>query len=178
MLLGDSLAAGLAGPMGQLAGACETPFRARGEVGSHITQWTGSWLTSEVPPPAPPGWSIGADARPTDVLMSMGGNDYQHTDPDAVALAIVRFVQYVRDAGARLWWIAPPRMPIEDKIDVVGMWRLALGGPRGDGYAEPWEQYFPTAEVAYPVSADNIHPTPAGYAELAEAIWLWLWAGR
>lgn len=161
LLVGDSLAVGLGPPMAELAADCGTPFAHRGKVGQHVTELNASW---SLPPSA--GW--------TDVLISMGGNDYQHNDPDAVALAIVQVLQKIRQAGARPWWIAPPPMPIHDAIDVRGMWRIGIAGRGSTGYAEPWVDYFPTDQVAIPQAPDQIHPTPEGYRLLAALIWEWL----
>lgn len=162
LLIGDSLAAGLAEPMGQLAEACGiVRFGASATIGSGVSAWdVGRWREAL-------GMAGGQIAGGT-VLISLGGNDF-HADPVSVRRGIDRLLGFVADAGARPRWISPPDIPVDDRAGVRSAWRRAIGLGRMRGY-------YPTEEMAgrYPVSGDGIHPTPRGYAELARAIWRWV----
>ena len=139
--------------MAQLAAACGTPFVAKGVVGSHVTQWSDdSWLN----PPM-------NAAQPSVVLLSMGTNDFQRTDPANVATGIHTLASKVRARGARLLWIDPPAMPVPDKVGVRSMWKAEVG-----------YDWFNAESMVIPRGGDGIHPTVAGYKQFAEAVWPWM----
>jgi len=153
MLLGDSLAVGLAPPMGELAAGCGTPFDVNAAVGAHVTDINQGKLAALL-----------AGFRPTHVLISLGGNDFQRTDPERVHEAINRLVQQIRLSGALALWIAPPMMPFED-MQVRNWW-----------IDSNIDSYFNTPgvkELEAHRAADQIHYTPAGYRMLASMIWQW-----
>ena len=151
-LVGDAPSNGLQKRMAELATACGTPFHARGVVGSHVTQWASdSWLLPEL-----------EQSTPTVVLISMGTNDFQRTDPANVQAGVTKLASKVRAYGARLLWICPPVMPLADKIGVRDMWKAEVG-----------TDWYPSELLTIPRAGDGIHPTPAGYKQFAEAIWPW-----
>lgn len=157
LLVGDSLSAGLGPHMGKLARGCGTPFFVHGVVGSHVTQWTQpSWLNAEL-----------RRAKPTVVLVSLGGNDFMRNDPHNVERAIGQLVATVRASGARLLWISPPSMPFADAVGARTMWQTALGGAAHI-------DWYPTEQLDIPRASDHIHPTIAEYAKLSRTLWQWV----
>jgi len=152
-LVGDAPSNGLQYRMAQLAAACGTPFRAKGVVGSHVTQWeSDGWLLPQL-----------EAAQPTVVLLSMGTNDFKRTDPANVQSGVHNLAAKVRAHGARLLWIDPPYMPINDAIGVRAMWKAEVGS-----------DWFNSELLTIPRGGDGIHPTVAGYKQFAEAIWPWM----
>lgn len=157
LLIGDSLAVGLGPVMVELAEKCGTPFSQRSFIGAHVTQWHASpRLTDAL-----------SSATPTVVLISLGGNDFQRSDPEKVRGAIDTLVDRIMAQGARPLWISPPSMPFSDRIGVREMWRSALR-------RHPGAAWFATEELQIGRAPDQIHPTAAGYRELAQLIWEWM----
>ena len=157
LLIGDSLSHGLGPQMARVARECGTPFFHHGVVGSHVTQWAQDhWLNPQL-----------QRAQPTVVMVSLGGNDYQRTDPHNVRVAIPKFLDKVNAAGAELLWIGPPTFPFQDKIGVRDMWFQSLEG-RND------TAWYPTDKLTIPRGADRIHPTMQGNRDLSRTLWQWM----
>lgn len=155
VLIGDSLAVGMKGPMAKLAVACATTFSSSAEVGTSVTQWAKDQRLVPV-----------LALHPTAVLVSLGANDFGRNDQANVFASINALVTKVRAAGARILWIEPLTMPFPDKLGVVPAWKASVG-----------EDYYPGSQLDIPRAGDKIHPTPAGYATFAEKVWRWA-AGR
>lgn len=151
LLIGDSYAAGLGPPMDVIARACGTPFQHHGVVGSHVTQWTG-WVDADL-----------SSFAPTVVLLSMGGNDYQRTDPENVQAAVRELARKIRASGARLLWIGPLELPFADRIGVQDMWKAEVGS-----------DWFDSKQLVLPRAPDGVHSTPAGYAVWSTHVWEWM----
>lgn len=162
LLIGDSLAVGLGPRLARLADSCGTRFGYSATVGSHVQDWTHARFAEALTTMGGPEGITGGV-----VLVSLGGNDFQHGDPSAVDAAIGDLLARIASAGAAVRWIAPPTLPFDDTAGARALWRHWLG-------RDPWTGYYPTDEVRYPVAPDGIHPTARGYAELAAAIWRWL----
>jgi lysophospholipase L1-like esterase len=155
LLIGDSLAVGLATPMGQLASGAGVAFERSGVVGSTIKQWApgGAYAATVA--------DLLAAFVPTLVLMSLGTNDMKLPDPTVEAGALAAIVAGVRAAGAAVVWVAPPTMPFDDR----GV-RAMIAGAGVD--------VFPSDSLSIPRAPDGIHPNGVGYAGWAGAIWTWL----
>jgi lysophospholipase L1-like esterase len=106
-------------------------------------------------------------AKPTVVMVSLGGNDFVRNDPQNVERAIDSFVKTVRESGARLLWISPPTMPFPDKVGTRGMWQTAIDG-------EMNVDWYPTEQLEIPRIADRVHPTIAEYSKLSFTLWQWM----
>lgn len=155
VLLGDSLAVGLKAPLAEHATRCGTDFVTRAFVGAHVTEWDGR---------APRLGQVLDANQPTHVLISLGGNDFQRNDPENVAAGINRLIATLKGRGIVPLWIEPPEFPFADELGVRDMWHQLLGD----------EDIFDARTLWLPRAPDNVHPTPAGYETLADALWAWL----
>jgi len=154
LLLGDSIAQGLAVPMKQLAISGGVAFASDGRVGTRISQWASQpWLTQ--------------DAKaflPTLVLLSIGTNDMLLPDPSTEMSALAKLVSDMKQGSSQVVLIAPPTMKFPDRG--VRSMLQSTGLP-----------IFPSDSLSIPRAPDGIHPTPAGYAGMAAQIWKWLGGG-
>jgi lysophospholipase L1-like esterase len=150
LLVGDSLAVGLATPIRQLALGASVAFAADGRIGTRLDQWAKStWLKAALTP-----------LSPTVVLVSLGTNDMGLPNPELQRPYLATILATIRSYGAEPVWIGPPTMPFADRgirsmLDNAGM---AL---------------FHSDSVAIPRAGDGIHPTAAGYAGWAGLLWKW-----
>ena len=153
LLVGDSLAVGINGPMKQLAAASGIEYQGKGVTGSRIDQWAKTLLDEQL------------GFEPTIVLVSLGTNDMKMSDPVVQQSGHVQTIlQKARDKGAQVVWIVPPTMPFPDK----GVRQMILDAqPDGVVRADYLE---------LPRAADQIHMTPSGYSTFAEAVWTCLTA--
>ncbi len=157
LLIGDSLSAGLGLHVAKHARRCGTKLFVHGVVGSHVTEWTQpSWLKAQL-----------QRAKPTVVMVSLGGNDFMRNDPRNVERAIATFVSIVRERGARLLWISPPTMPFPDKVGVRDMWQGAIG-------SDMLIDWYPTEQLKIPRVSDRVHPTISEYSKLSHTLWQWM----
>ena len=110
-LIGDSLAVGLAGPLGQLAAQAGVPFKAEGHVGSTVATWLanpswGSWVPS---------------FSPTITLIELGTNSYLDPAPN-----LAQYKQLAAKFPGAVW-IHPPAEPsapmpkVHAVIDEIGV---------------------------------------------------------
>lgn len=156
LLLGDSLAEGLAPPLRALAQDERIAFEVRAVRGTRIDQWA----TSQKIP------DVLARFRPTLILVSLGTNDEYLRGEDAAARqrpAAEALWRVLDAAGAHVVWVGPPMLP-KPSNGVRAMLRGVV----------PSRAYYPSDELAIPRGPDGIHPTPRGYAGWAGAVWRWL----
>jgi len=154
LLFGDSLAVGLNPQLKQLSEeAGVEAYDGHGIVGSRIDQWDNSdWLDERL-----------ANFHPTLILVSLGTNDEA-----TVAGAVMReephfdkLLAKLQATGADIVWIGPPILPFP-RQGISDMIRDAV----------PY--YFESESLDIPRGPDHLHPTAAGYAGWAGAIWQWL----
>jgi lysophospholipase L1-like esterase len=175
MAIGDSFMVGLSPHLGQMAKEQKLPYLGRGVSGSRIDQWAKSeWLETYLD-----------DFQPTIVLVSLGTNDaYIEGDVwdkqkerfDALIAKLKTFPnRFSNDeaggdyyaAGAEIIWIGPPTLPAiysGRAPDLAFVNQLRQAAPN----------YFDSAELSIPRGPDGLHPTAAGYAGWAGAVWSWL----
>jgi lysophospholipase L1-like esterase len=162
LLAGDSLAVGLAPPLGQLAKENGVAFEAIGQVGSTVQMWA-------------PGTALNAqlkqklDQKPKVVLISLGTNDEAMLLDRARAEVpkLEALIQMVKASGAELGWIGPPAFLPGQSFKPNGF-TLAIRNRVTGG------SYFPSERLDIPRGPDRLHPTVRGYAGWAGAIWQWL----
>ncbi len=153
LLVGDSYAVGLDGPLTDRMAARSIVFASSVQGGTSVVQWV-NWIdeTLEV-------------TTPELVLVSLGANDYARTDGDRVESCIEQLVRHIRSlSGARAVWIEPVESKLEDKLGVRDWWIAAVGNDR---VPSPFE----------PLGSDGIHPTAEGYRDWAGRVDAWIASG-
>jgi len=157
LLVGDSLAVGMAPYFRELASAARIPFTSLAVVGTRIDQWSDNPTLRDTL----------ASFRPTIVLVSLGTNDEYLTGADAVTrqrAALDRLLKLLGTAAPQdVIWIGPPTLPKRSN-GIVAMLQDAI----------PSSDYFPSQALTLPRGPDGIHPTARGYAGWAGTIWQWL----
>jgi lysophospholipase L1-like esterase len=165
LLIGDSMAEGLTPHLAALAKEASVPFAASSKIGSHIPEWLGQRLDDAL-----------AKANPTLVLVALGTNDFYSHEPneklaaDADALLERLSQATVPDCyglGPDLVWIGPPLLQIFDAPYPVLQGAVESGYKAACGEAE----YFSSELLDLRMGPDLIHPTAAGFAAWAGAIW-------
>lgn len=157
LLVGDSLAVGMAPYFQSMAQQARIPFTSLAVVGTRIDQWADNAALR----------STLQSFRPTLVLVSLGTNDEYMQGADVVSRqrgALDRLRAMITASTADLVWIGPPTLPKASSNGIVGMLRDAI----------PSADYFPSEALTLPRGPDGIHPTARGYAGWAGAIWQWL----
>lgn len=158
LLIGDSFAQGLLKHLQGLATTAGLPYVGSGIPGTTVNQWVSSaWLEKKL-----------ADFKPTHVLVSLGTNDAFSNKPiSEVSAAAKSLTRKLQDAGAHVIWIGPPSLP-----STYGA--RALNSSLLMPLREAAPAYFDTTEYSVPRGPDNLHPSAAGYAGWAGALWNWL----
>lgn len=168
LLIGDSLAVGMAPHFKALAKELGAKFEALALSGTRIDEWAKSAKLEQVL----------QTFQPELVLISLGTNDeYMQGNvvpqqEKALDTLIKKISTYTRNSDYGLgpeWivWIGPPTLP-KASNGIVEMIRRASGGIPGRFY------YYPSDRLTIPRGPDKIHPTARGYAGWAGAIWHWL----
>lgn len=156
MLVGDSLAVGMAPHFAYLAKKQQVPFDALAKESTRIDQWAGSQVLAEHV----------ASFKPTLVLVSLGTNDaYMVGDVAAKQRpALAGLIAKLTAGGAELAWIGPPQLPKKPNAGLLALLRSAF----------PSDHYFASETLPIPRGPDSLHPTARGYAGWAGAVWQWL----
>ncbi len=170
-LLGDSLAVGLAPPLGALCRDNGIAFQSMATVGTRIDQWATS---------APLAQALAAFA-PTVVLISLGTNDaYMLPQPSEdigarqapYADELLTMIEGVSPRA--IVWISPPTLPAAavSLPSVRGLIESehAIAFPR----IKPRVSLYPSQNLTLPRGPDGIHPVARGYGIWAGALWQWL----
>jgi hypothetical protein len=162
LLIGDSLAVGLTGPLRNLIGA---DFESIALKGMYTSAFTGgnANLTTQ--------FKEALSKKPNVVLVSLGANDSYAQDPSkqliATKQAYQTIVNKIKQSGADVYWIGPPPLHpykgnnnIEPKSqDAV---RSIISGA---------DNYFASETLSFKQS-DGLHPD--SYGDWANAIFAWL----
>jgi lysophospholipase L1-like esterase len=169
LLIGDSLAVGMAPHFQALAKEAGVNFQSLAIVGTRIDQWASSAQLQKTLD----------QFQPELVMISLGTND-EYLTGDAVTrqrpaleTLINKISQYTRNADYGLgpeWivWIGPPTLP-KPTNGIVAMIQAAAGTPLA-----PRFYYYHSEQLELPRGPDKLHPTARGYAGWAGAVWHWL----
>jgi lysophospholipase L1-like esterase len=168
LLIGDSLAVGMAPHFAALSKEAGVEFKALATVGTRIDQWASSKALQ----------ALLENFQPELVLISLGTNDEYMTGDAAKRQApylkqlIEVISRYPRKADYGLgpeWivWIGPPILP--KSAGISQMIQASAGSPLSPSY-----YYFHSEQLQIPRGPDKIHPTALGYAGWAGAIWHWM----
>lgn len=156
LLVGDSLAVGLAPPMRSRFRAAGGDLDARGINSTTIDHWAqGSALAESL-----------AQSHPALTLVSLGTNDLAAKPAEHKRAHILALVGRIRAAGSDVAWILPPSMPLADR-----------GGTRAilaEELARLSVPAFDSQKLTLPRASDGIHLTPAGYDMWAAHVVAWL----
>lgn len=150
LLLGDSLAVGLAPRLKQLAEGAGYAFVGAGVSGSTSSQWE-----DRVP-------TLLASERPSLVLVSLGTNDGAG-DTSKADLHIGNIAHLVSAGAPTFVWILPPSMP--SRLDME---------PVRASVSQYAKNVIDSRAMSFPVgsrAADGIHFDARGYASWAEQGW-------
>lgn len=158
LVIGDSLAKGMAPHFKALAQDDELPLVSGAIEGTRVDQWVdSSWLRQQLD-----------EFEPTHVIISLGTNDaYTNFDPDAVGADAEELDRLIRDAGAAPVWIGAPDLPDQSSGKPINTDVL-------DAIEDSATYYFDSTDYEIPRGNDNLHPTATGYAGWAGVIWNWL----
>ncbi len=170
LLIGDSLAVGMAPHFAALAKEAGVDFKALATVGTRIDQWASNADLKK----------LLESFQPELVLVSLGTND-EFMQGDAVKkqqpqleklLALLTQWPRSRDYGLgaeHIVWIGPPTLPNPPSPGIPKMIQDAAGS-----VLAPRFSYFHSERLQMPRGPDGIHPNVRGYAGWAGAIWHWL----
>lgn len=158
LVIGDSLAKGMAPHFAALAEEAGIELLSLALEGTRVDQWVVSS-------------ALGAaliDFDPTHVIVSLGTNDaYTTFDPEEVAEDTAELIETIKETDAHVIWIGAPDLPASSG-----------GRPLNEDILDAIEDvsphYFDSTTLSIPRGPDNLHPTAAGYAGWAGAIWNWL----
>jgi lysophospholipase L1-like esterase len=156
MLVGDSLAVGMAPYFSCLSKEQKLPFDALAKVSTRIDQWAASQvLTDHV-----------ATFQPTLVLVSLGTNDAFMMGDVATKQrpALAQLIAKLSAGGAEIAWIGPPQLPGKPNAGLLALLKSAF----------PTANYFASETLPIPRGPDGLHPTAKGYAGWSGALWQWL----
>jgi len=157
LLVGDSLAVGLAGPFKSLGLA----HRSIAVQGTTVDYWTKGGKTK---------LQSALAGKPGLVFVSLGTNDayagpsYASTAADATT----RLLTTIASSGAQVIWIGPPALPptyggkptAQSVIDAIRSVVEATAGA----------MWLDNSAFAIPRAADQLHPTAAGYSSWANLL--------
>lgn len=151
LVVGDSLAQGLAPQLKGLAATSGVEVGSISEVSTRMQQWV-------TPPRRAALEKALASLVPTVVLVSLGTNDNKtgYTDKE-LTQQLAELLTVLRATGATVVWMLAPPMPFADRIAPL----LATAGV----------QVIDTQAIEIPRGPDDIHPTARGYAAWAEWVW-------
>jgi len=169
LLVGDSLAVGMAPYFGALAKEAGVEFKSLATSGTTIEQWSKSAELANL---------LNA-FQPQMVLVSLGTNDSVSKAAGVVErtrVALDRLLTLLtgwkRADGAtgpeNVVWIGPPKLPVNLNPEIAKMLQDAAG------LVAPRFSYYHSERLDLPRGPDGLHPTARGYAGWAGAIWHWL----
>lgn len=169
LLVGDSLAVGMAPHFLALAKEAGIDLRVLAKQGTRIDQWASSAELKQL-----------VDSfKPELVLISLGTND-EYMQGDGVVTkqraALEQFIarlhwSHSHDYGLgpeHIVWIGPPALP-KASNGISAMIQDA-----GGSVVSPRFHYFHSERLNLPRAPDRIHMSVRGYAGWAGAVWHWL----
>ncbi len=169
LLIGDSLAVGLAVPLGALAKEQKIAFQGIGVSGTRIDQWAKSAALEQAL----------RTFRPTIVLISLGTNDAYMMPPPDVGIRQAPFADELLSKielalPRAIVWITPPTLPPQARQLASVRELIRAQGATFRPRVRPRVSLFPSERLKLARGPDQIHPVASAYAAWAGAIWQWL----
>ncbi len=167
VLIGDSLAVGMAGTFSKLSKLGKHAFFASGcGLGSTPSQNCTAIVGASVLPWSSDAWigHVLKTYKPNVVLISLGTNDFSYGEAGKLKVkeAVRLLVKKIKASGATPVWIEPVSMPFDDTAGVKESWK------------ETGIPFFGSRWLSYKRAPDGIHLTQEGYQDWATKIWTWL----
>ncbi len=171
LLIGDSLAVGLAPLFSALSKEAGVEFKSLAVVGTRIDQWAAS---AELK-------ATLEKFQPELVLVSLGTNDSFMRGEGIVAKQRAQLDKLLEllttwprrgDYGLgpeHIVWLGPPTLQNPPSPGIAPMIQDAAGSALAPRY-----HYFHSERLKIPRGPDSLHPTARGYAGWAGAVWHWL----
>lgn len=150
VLLGDSLAQGMASPFLTITKKCGYKGMVYATHSTTIDYWSKRIER------------IMSDTRPSLVLISLGTNDSGILRPELQRPHIKKIVGTVKKYNSKILWIVPRKLP--QKFRSQDAIRKMI--------AEETNSY--SVQVEIQMSKDQIHPTQQGYGEWIKSVWIHL----
>lgn len=157
LLLGDSLGVGLTKPLLALG----IPLSSIAESGTTVRYWT----------------TVGEEKlrqalkeKPAWVFVSLGANDTFNGDAYALmaSSATAKLLAAIISTGAQVFWIGPPELPPIYNSRTPS--QSVLDAIRAVVENTPGAMWLDNSAFNIPRSADQLHPTDAGYAAWANLL--------
>jgi lysophospholipase L1-like esterase len=157
LLVGDSLAVGLASPL-KMAGL---PIHSIGVEGTTVEYWVNQGRPRLLQELA---------TKPGGVLISLGTNDAFNGDTYASkATASTRqLLELLTAAGVSVFWVSPPSLP--SSYGGKSPSQAVLNAIKAAVQASPDATWVDSSIWTLERSADHLHPTGAGYSHWADLI--------
>lgn len=166
LLVGDSLAQGLDPHFSSYAKESGYPYGSAHKVGSAIRYWVGERLQAAL-----------EATKPTLAVVVLGTNDFAggrsaeavHKDAGELLDQLAQFPRPDEGycLGVDVLWVSPLALMASTHAAAFDALRGVLGAPSGCGKTE----LFDSTALDVRTGADLVHPTAAGYASWAGAIW-------
>lgn len=149
LLIGDSMAEGIALPLQKKVEAAGGHFIDGHERSSTIVWWQGSGKLRQ----------LLAQHRPDVVFIALGANEIFLEKPE-VRIPLIK--EMVAELGTRpSYWIGPPSWkPDKGLVHVI------------DENFQP-DHFYNSNDLVVPRAADGKHPTAQGYQTWTELVWTW-----
>jgi lysophospholipase L1-like esterase len=157
VLLGDSLAIGLASPL-RMAGL---PIHSIAISGTTIAYWSTTGKAT---------LDAALAAKPTSIMVSLGTNDSYNPDGYAsiVTPIAVALLKRMSDAGAFVLWIGPPKLPASYNGHAFS--QTVLNAIRSVVENSQEAIWLDSSTLSIERQADQLHPTAAGYSQWSDYI--------
>lgn len=148
LLIGDSMAGGLKGPLGSALSSMGHTLSALHTDSTHTAEWAANNYPAQ----------LVNQYQPAVLLVALGTNDISKGRPTSETASAARSI-VAAAGGRRVLWIGPPSGPSYINKDRGTIQALMSSGA----------EYFDSRTLSLSFY-DGIHPTPAGFQAWARAV--------
>jgi len=156
LLVGDSLAVGLANPLALLG----MQFDSLAVSGTSVQYWTTVGLAN---------LQLELEKKPTSVFIVLGTNDAFNGTAYAstAAAATAKLLAVIKRTGALIFWVGPPSLPASYRGKSG---RAVIAAIRDVVERTPDATWIDSSKATIERSADGLHPTMQGYYYWADLL--------